>query len=173
MYFDPVTTFIYNHIMNITILCAGKIKEKFYTDAVNEYLKRLSRYAKVSITEVPDEKTPDGASEKEQELIVKKEGDRMLKHITSDAWVVALTPGGKEYASPAFSSKIERLGIAGKSSIIFVIGGSLGLSREVLERSDEQIGFGPMTFPHQLFRVMLLEQIYRAYRIMMGEPYHK
>jgi len=159
--------------MKITVLCVGRIKEKFYSDAVAEYLKRLSRYAKTEVIEVADEKTPDGASERETALILEKEGARLLKYISDDAYVIALAVGGKEYTSPEFSEKISTLATHGKSHIIFIIGGSLGISDDVLKKSNEKIGFGKMTFPHQLFRVMMLEQVYRAYRIINGEPYHK
>lgn len=159
--------------MKITVLCVGRIKEKFYSDAVAEYLKRLSRYAKTEVIEVADEKTPDGASERETALILEKEGTRLLKYISDDAYVIALAVGGKEYTSPEFAEKISTLATHGKSHIIFIIGGSLGISDDVLKKSNEKIGFGKMTFPHQLFRVMMLEQVYRAYRIINGEPYHK
>lgn len=159
--------------MKITVLCVGRIKEKFYSDAVAEYLKRLSRYAKTEVIEVADEKTPDGASERETAIILEKEGARLLKYISEDAYVIALAVGGKEYTSPEFAEKISTLATYGKSHIIFIIGGSLGISDDVLKKSNEKIGFGKMTFPHQLFRVMMLEQIYRAYRIINGEPYHK
>ncbi|OQA27311.1 MAG: Ribosomal RNA large subunit methyltransferase H [Firmicutes bacterium ADurb.Bin354] len=159
--------------MRITVLCAGKCKERFYADAVSEYVKRLSRYAKAEVIEVEDEKTPDGASDRVNEQILEKEAARMMKHIPDGAYVIALAVGGKEYTSPEFADRINDLGISGKSHIIFVIGGSLGLAESIYKRANERIGFGKMTFPHQLFRVMLLEQIYRAYRIISGEPYHK
>ncbi len=159
--------------MRITILCVGKCKERFYSDAAAEYLKRLSRYVKMQIIEVDDEKTPDGASERETELILDKEAARLEKHIPDDAYVVALAVGGKEYTSPEFADRINKLALGGRSHIIFIIGGSLGLTDRIYKRADEQIGFGKMTFPHRLFRVMLLEQVYRAYRIINNEPYHK
>lgn len=159
--------------MNITILCVGKIKEKFYQQAIDEYTKRLSRYCKLQIIEVPDEKTPDRASEKEELQIKRVEGERILKHIQDQAYVIGLAIEGKQFDSVKFSNKIQALGVSGKSQLIFIIGGSLGLDENVLKRCNEKISFSPMTFPHQLMRVILLEQIYRGYRIMHNEPYHK
>lgn len=159
--------------MKITILTVGKVKEKFYRQAIEEFEKRLSRYCKLEILEVADEKTPDNASEAEEMQIKEKEGQRLLKYIKEDAWVCALAIDGKMLDSVELSEKIEQLGIAGKSHLIFVIGGSLGLADEVLNRADFLLSFSKMTFPHQLMRVILLEQIYRGYRIMMKEPYHK
>lgn len=159
--------------MHITIYAAGKIKEKYFTDAIAEYMKRLGRYCRLEIIEVADEKTPDGASEAVERQIKSKEGERLLKAVKEDVYLIALALDGKMYDSPDFSRKLEQLGIQGKSHIGFVIGGSLGLSDEVLARSDEKISFSKMTFPHQLVRVILLEQVYRGYRIMKGEPYHK
>lgn len=159
--------------MKITILAVGKIKEGFYREAVEEFVKRLGRYCKLEIIEVADEKTPDGASEMEARQILEKEGIRLTKHLRDDAWVCALAINGKRLDSVSFSNKIEQLGISGVSHIQFVIGGSLGLSESVLGRADYKLSFSDMTFPHQLMRVILLEQIYRGYRIMMKEPYHK
>lgn len=159
--------------MKITILTVGKIKEKYLRDAIGEYAKRLSKYCKLEILEVADEKTPDHASEALEESIRQKEGDRLLKQIKSDDYVITLEIAGKMLDSVEFSKKIEQLGIQGVSHLCFVIGGSIGLSQEVLKRSDLAISFSKMTFPHQLMRVILLEQIYRSYRIMMKEPYHK
>lgn len=159
--------------MKISILCVGKIKEKFYRDAIDEYTKRLSRYCKTEIVEVTDEKTPDEASEKEEMLIKEKEGERLLGKIKEDAYVISLAIEGKKMSSTQMASTIENLSLNGKSHIVFIIGGSLGLSRKVLDRSDLLLSFSDMTFPHQLMRVILLEQIYRSYRIINGEPYHK
>ena len=159
--------------MNITIVCVGKIKEAFYKDAVNEYAKRLSRYCKFQVIEVADEKTPDQKTAHEEDLIRQKEAERILKQIKEDAYVIALAIQGKKLDSVAFSEYIERLGVQGKSNLVFVIGGSLGLHSTVLKRADDQISFSDMTFPHQLMRVILAEQIYRGFRIMNGEPYHK
>ncbi|SDH42636.1 23S rRNA (pseudouridine1915-N3)-methyltransferase [Pseudobutyrivibrio sp. 49] len=159
--------------MNVKILCVGKIKEKFYRDAIDEYVKRLSKYCSVTVTEVPDEKTSENASDTEIDIVKDKEGERILKHINERDYVIALAILGKQMDSVAFSKFIEDLGIQGKSSLVFVIGGSLGLSDNVLKRADYQISFSKMTFPHQLMRVILSEQIYRAMRIMKNEPYHK
>lgn len=159
--------------MNIKLITVGKIKEKFMRSAIDEYSKRLSRYCKLEIIELADEKTLDNASLKEEEAIKEKEGLRILSNIKEMDYVIALELKGKHLTSEEFSSKIEDLGIEGKSNVVFLIGGSLGLSQNVLNRADYKIAFSKMTFPHQLFRVMLLEQIYRGFRIMKGEPYHK
>ena len=159
--------------MKITLITVGKIKEKYLRDAIAEYSKRLSRYCKLEIIEIPDEKTPDQASEVEENSIKDKEGERLLKHIRDDMYVITLEIGGKMLSSEELAEKIEPLGIQGKSSIAFVIGGSIGLGKKVLARSDCALSFSKMTFPHQLIRVILLEQVYRGYRIMNGEPYHK
>lgn len=159
--------------MKIDIVAVGKVKEKFYRDAIEEFLKRLSKYAKVQCIEVVDEKTPDGASTALEEQIKQKEAERIFKHLKEDAYVITLEINGKRLNSVGFSKKIEELAITGKSHIQFVIGGSLGLHNFVLKRSDYALSFSDMTFPHQLMRVILLEQIYRAYRIISGEPYHK
>ena len=159
--------------MKITIITVGKIKEKYLRDAIAEYSKRLSKYCKLEILEVADEKTPDHASAIVEDQIRDKEGERILKLLKDDAYVITLEIGGKMLDSVEFSQKMEQLGIQGKSHIIFVIGGSIGLGNEILKRSDLAISFSRMTFPHQLMRVILLEQIYRSYRIMNHEPYHK
>ncbi|MDV3425714.1 MAG: 23S rRNA (pseudouridine(1915)-N(3))-methyltransferase RlmH [Bacillota bacterium] len=159
--------------MNIKITAVGKLKEKYLKEALEQYTKRLSRYAKISITELQDEKTPESASEKEEEMIKKIEGEKILKSIEEGSFVIAMDLNGKMLTSVEFSSIISDLGLQGKSNINFIIGGSLGLSPEVLQRADYKLCFSKMTFPHQLFRVMLLEQIYRGFRIMYGEPYHK
>lgn len=159
--------------MRITIICVGKIKEKFYGQAIAEYSKRLSRYCKLEIIEVADEKTPDGASEQVNNNIKAKEGERILSAIREDAYVIALAIDGKMLDSVELSEKLEQLGINGISNMTFVIGGSLGLDSRVLSCADYRLSFSKMTFPHQLMRVILLEQIYRAYRIMKNEPYHK
>ncbi len=159
--------------MKITILCVGKLKEKYFQDAVAEYSKRLSRYCKLEIVEVPDEKTPDHASEALNEQIKRTEGERLLEAIKDDGYVIALAIEGKSMDSVEFAGCLGQLGVHGCSHIYLIIGGSLGLSREVLSRADKLLSFSKMTFPHQLMRVILLEQVYRAYRIMRGEPYHK
>lgn len=159
--------------MKITLVTVGKIKEKYLKDAIAEYSKRLSRYCKLDIVEVQDEKIPDQASETVEEQIRDKEAERILKHIRDDMYVVTLEIEGRMLSSEELAEKIESLGIQGKSSIAFVIGGSIGLGKEVLKRSDYALSFSKMTFPHQLMRVILLEQVYRSYRIINGEPYHK
>ena len=159
--------------MKLTVIAVGKIKEKYLKDAVTEYSKRLSRYCKLEIIEAADEKTPDHASVAVEDAIRAKEGERLLKHIRDDMYVITLEIEGKMLTSEEFADKIETLGVQGKSSIAFVIGGSIGLGKEVLKRSDFALSFSKMTFPHQLMRVVLLEQVYRGYRIMNGEPYHK
>lgn len=159
--------------MKITIVTVGKIKEKYLRDAIAEYSKRLGKYCKLEVIEVSDEKTPDNASETMEKIIRSKEAERILKYVREDAYVIALEIGGKMLDSVEFSRKLENLGIQGKSHIVFVIGGSIGLGEDVLRRSDFALSFSKMTFPHQLMRVILLEQIYRGYRIMAGEPYHK
>lgn len=159
--------------MRISILAVGKVKESYFRDGIGEYVKRLSKYAKMEIVEVADEKTPDKASENEERLIKEKEGERLLKAIKDDAYVIALAIDGKKLDSVALSNKIETLGISGTSHIQFVIGGSLGLSEQVLKRADYKLSFSDMTFPHQLMRLILCEQIYRSYRIINHEPYHK
>ena len=159
--------------MKITIISVGKIKEKFYRDAIDEYAKRLSKYCKFEIIEVADEKTPDKCSETEEQLILSKEADKILKHVRQDMFVYALAIKGKKLDSVTFANEINQLGLNGKSSIAFVIGGSLGLHDTILKRADKHLSFSDMTFPHQLMRVILSEQIYRAYRIISNEPYHK
>lgn len=159
--------------MKITILCVGKIKEAFYRDAVAEYAKRLSRYAEFQIVEVTDEKTPERASEAEEAKILATEGERLLKAKKPDAYTIALAIDGKSLSSVGFAEKMEALALGGVSHVQFVIGGSLGLAPEVLKACDYKLSFSAMTFPHQLMRVILAEQIYRAFRIRSGEPYHK
>ncbi|MHC6180030.1 23S rRNA (pseudouridine(1915)-N(3))-methyltransferase RlmH [Clostridium sp. JNZ X4-2] len=159
--------------MNITIIAVGKLKEKYLKDAVGEYSKRLSRYCKLNVIEVMDEKTPENASEKEENVIKEKEGKRILKHLKEENYIIVLDLKGNMISSVEFASKVEQLALAGNSSITFIIGGSLGISREILQKSDYKLCFSKMTFPHQLFRVMLLEQVYRGFKIIKGEPYHK
>ena len=159
--------------MKITVLCVGKVKEKFFTDAIKEYSKRLSRYCKLEIVEVADEKTPDGASELVVSQIKEKEAERMEKYLPESAYVIALAIEGKKLTSEKLAEKIDSLGISGTSHLVFLIGGSLGMSDRLLKRADYLLSFSDMTFPHQLMRVILLEQVYRSYRIIHGEPYHK
>lgn len=159
--------------MKITLITVGKIKEKYLKDGIAEYSKRLSRYCKLEIIEVADEKTPDQASETVEEQIRDKEGERILKYLKDDMYVITLEINGKQLSSEELADKMAALGLQGKSHIAFVIGGSIGLGREVLKRSDYALSFSKMTFPHQLMRVILLEQVYRGYRIINREPYHK
>lgn len=159
--------------MKITLITVGKIKEKYLKDAIAEYSKRLSKYCKLEIIEVPDEKTPDNASAVVEDNIRAKEAQRILKHIKEDAYVITLEILGKQMSSEELANQIEQLGVTGISHIVFVIGGSIGLGQDVLKRSNFAISFSRMTFPHQLMRVILLEQVYRSYRIINGEPYHK
>lgn len=159
--------------MNIRILSVGKIKEKYLRDGIAEYAKRLGRYCKLSFSQVNDEKTPDGASLAQEEAIRKTEGERLLKQLKDNEYVIALALNGKMMDSPTLAAHLEKLAVQGNSTIDFVIGGSLGLSEEILRRADEKLCFSPMTFPHQLMQIILLEQIYRSYRIINHEPYHK
>ena len=159
--------------MKITVLSVGRIKEKFFVQAVEEYKKRLGRYCRLEIIEVADEKTPDGAGEAAVRRIKEKEGERLLSHIRDGMYVIALAIEGREKSSEELAAGLEALGLSGQSHIAFVIGGSLGLSGRVLDRADECLSFSRMTFPHQMMRVILLEQIYRSFRIIHGEPYHK
>ena len=159
--------------MKITIITVGKVKESYFRGAIEEYSKRLSKYCKLDIVEVADEKTPDKASETEEAQIKAKEAERIMKHVRDDAYVMALAIEGKQLDSVQLADKIEKLGVQGTSHIQLIIGGSLGLHQSVLSRADYKLSFSKMTFPHQLMRVILLEQIYRAYRIINHEPYHK
>ena len=159
--------------MKITLIAVGKIKERYFEDAIREYSKRLSRYCRLEIIQVADEKTPDGASEALEEQIKEKEGRRILDQIREGAYVIALAVEGKQLDSLELAARMERLAVEGKSQLVFLIGGSLGLSQEVMRRADFALSFSAMTFPHQLMRVILLEQIYRSFRIRAGEPYHK
>lgn len=159
--------------MRISIITVGKLKESFYKEAAAEYEKRLSRYCKLEIIQVEDEKTPDGASSVLEEQIKEKEGARILKVLREDAYVITLEIRGNKMDSETFAHTLEKLATYGKSHIQFVIGGSLGLHRSVSAKADLKISFSDMTFPHQLMRVILLEQIYRGFRIINGEPYHK
>ena len=159
--------------MKITILAVGKIKEKYFSAAIQEYAKRLSRYCKLEIVEVADEKTPDQASEHEEDLIRAKEAERLRRYIKDGGYVIALAIDGRQTTSQGFADKLQKLCVSGKSHIVFVIGGSIGLDQKLLQEADERLSFSQMTFPHQLMRVVLLEQIYRGFRIINGEPYHK
>jgi len=159
--------------MKITLISVGKIKEKYFTGAINEYAKRLTKYCKLEQVEVPDEKAPENLSDKEMIQVKDKEGERILAKIPEQAYVIALAIEGKQLTSEELSKTIDKLGVSGTSHIVFVIGGSLGLADAVLKRANYKLSFSKMTFPHQLMKVVLLEQVYRAYRISRNEPYHK
>lgn len=159
--------------MRVTVLAVGKVKEAYLRDAVKEYAKRLGRYCRLEIIEVADEKTPDSMSVPQRELILKKEGERLQRYLPKDAYIITLELTGRQLTSEGFSEKISSLAVQGVSHIVFVIGGSLGLGKNITDRSDLALSFSKMTFPHQLMRVILLEQIYRGYRIASGAPYHK
>lgn len=159
--------------MKISVIAVGKIKEKYFSAAIDEYMKRLSRYAKVEIIEVADEKTPDGASPAIEEQIKHREGERLLKALHDDMYAIALALDGQTLSSPALATKIAAFEVRGISHLALIIGGSLGLAPEVMQRAQEKVSFSQLTFPHQLMRVILLEQIYRSFRIIKNEPYHK
>lgn len=159
--------------MHITIIAIGKLKEKYLRDGINEYLKRLQSYAKVEIIELADEKEPYNASAAEKDQIKIKEGEHIKAKLKPDSYVIALAIEGKQFTSPALAQKIDSLASSGNSHLTFVIGGSLGLSDEILKSADLLLSFSELTFPHQLMRLILLEQIYRSFRIIKGEPYHK
>ncbi|MEC0281541.1 23S rRNA (pseudouridine(1915)-N(3))-methyltransferase RlmH [Terribacillus saccharophilus] len=159
--------------MKITIISVGKLKEKYLKQGIEEYTKRLGAYAKVDLIEVPDEKAPENLSEADMQIVKQKEGDRILSKIGPVDYVISLEIKGQMITSEQLASKIDSLATYGKSKIVFVIGGSLGLSEEVMQRSDYALSFSKMTFPHQLMKLVLVEQVYRAFRIIKGEPYHK
>jgi 23S rRNA (pseudouridine1915-N3)-methyltransferase len=159
--------------MNIKIISVGKIKEKYIKLGIDEFSKRLSKYCKLDIVEVDDEKAPENLSEKEMDIIKYKEGQKILSNIKNNTYVIALAIDGKNLSSEELADKMSNLSISGNSNIAFVIGGSLGLSKDVLDRSDFKLSFSKMTFPHQLMRLILLEQVYRGFRIIKNEPYHK
>lgn len=160
-------------LLHIDIICIGKIKETFFRDAIDEYKKRLNKYCNLNIIELPDEKIPNNASEKEVAIIKDKEGINILNSIKKDSYVISLDLKGKQYASEEFANKIKNISVNYNSSITFIIGGSLGISEKVLNNSNELFSFSKLTFPHQLFRIFLLEQIYRAFKINNNETYHK
>lgn len=159
--------------MNIKIVCVGKLKEKYFKDAIAEYQKRLSRFAKIEIVQVPDEKAPEKLSEAQQEQVKKLEGDRILSKIKEREYVYVTAIKGKERTSEDFAKELSDLAFYGHSDVTFVIGGSLGTSQAVNKRADDLISFGKLTLPHQLMRVVLIEQIYRGFMINNGSPYHK
>jgi 23S rRNA (pseudouridine1915-N3)-methyltransferase len=159
--------------MRITIIGVGKIKERFFEEAISEYVKRLSKYCKLSIIEIPDEKAPEKLSTSQMKIVKDKEGDRILQKVKDTDYVICLEIEGKSLSSEELSSLIDKIGIDGNSDVTFIIGGSLGLSKNVLNRANFKLSFSRMTFPHQLMRVIALEQIYRAFKISGNEPYHK
>jgi 23S rRNA (pseudouridine1915-N3)-methyltransferase len=159
--------------VNISIITVGKLKEKYLKQGIGEYVKRLSAYAKIDIIEIPDEKAPETLSEMEMLQVKAKEGERILAKISDDTHVIALAIEGKMKSSEELADTIDKLATYGKSKVAFVIGGSLGLSNEVMKRANDTLSFSKMTFPHQLMRLILVEQVYRAFRINRGEPYHK
>lgn len=159
--------------MKMTVIVAGKIRDKWILDGVAEYQKRLKRFGRLEIIEIPDEKVPEKYSEKETAQAVGREGQKMLSRWPADAWGIALDPGGVAIGSEGLAKLLAKRGVAGTHHVVFAVGGSNGLAPEVLSRCQKSISFGPNIFPHQLFRVMLLEQIYRARKIMAGETYHK
>lgn len=159
--------------MNITIVCIGKLKEKYWTDAVSEYRKRISGYCNLQIIELKEARLPANPSPADEEMVKVKEGEDILAHLKKNAYVITLEIRGKRFSSEQLASKIEELGLEGQGDITFVIGGSLGLSKEVSARANAKLSFSDMTFPHQMMRVILLEQIYRSFKIMRNEPYHK
>lgn len=159
--------------MHIQILTVGKLKERYLVDGIAEYVKRLGPYAKMQMIEVPDEKAPENMSPAEEQQVRVKEGERLLAKLGADVYVVALAIDGEMWTSEQLAGSLDKLATYGRSQVAFVIGGSLGLSSELLRRADMRLSFGRMTLPHQLMRLVLVEQIYRAMRINRGEPYHK
>ncbi len=159
-------------MLNIHIVCIGKVKESYLRDAINEYSKRLSKYCKLTILELPDEKIPDKLNENLANEIKEKESNAILNHIKKDSYIICLDLTGKEFSSEDFSRNLDNLSLQ-TSHITFVIGGSLGLSSEILKKAHQKICFSKMTFPHQLIRVFLLEQIFRGFKISNGETYHR
>ena len=159
--------------MRIKFITGGKLKEKYLKDGIKEYAKRISAYADIEMIEVMDERIPDKASLAEEMLVKAKEGRKILDKVKQDDYMILLDVSGKEMDSVAFSKHIEKCMIDGKSTIVFVIGGSLGHGEEILSRAQLRLSFSPMTFPHQLMRLILIEQVYRAFKIMKNETYHK
>ncbi|NMD38898.1 MAG: 23S rRNA (pseudouridine(1915)-N(3))-methyltransferase RlmH [Christensenellaceae bacterium] len=159
--------------MNFAIICVGKIKEKFYSNAINEYLKRLSSYIKIEIIEVDDEREPNQLNQKNIEILLEKEAERIFQKLKQNDYIVALTIDGNQFSSEKFADKISQLKVLHYKRIVFLIGGSLGLSENIIKKANEEISFSKMTFPHQLIRVILLEQLYRSEKIQANERYHK
>lgn len=159
--------------MKITIITVGKLKEKYLKQGIAEYTKRLSSYANIELVEVPDKKAPENLSTADMDIVKQKEGERILAKVSPDTYVITLEINGKQLTSEQLATHMDQLATYGKSKIAFIIGGSLGLGTEVLSRSDYALSFSKMTFPHQLMKLVLVEQIYRAFRINRNEPYHK
>lgn len=159
--------------MNINIIVVGKIKEKYMREGIQEFQKRLSRYCNLNIIEIDDEKAPENLSNKDMERVKEKEGKKILSKIPQNTFIISLEIEGKQFSSEELSKRVENLMVSGVNDMTFIIGGSLGLSEEVKTRSNLKLSFSKMTFPHQLMRLILLEQVYRSFRIMKGEPYHK
>lgn len=159
--------------MNINVVCVGKLKEKYWRDAIAEYSKRLGRFCSLTITELKEERLPDNASPAEEQKVIDAEGQSILKAVKNDDYVIALDVKGKGLSSEQLAEKIGDLGLQGRSNLVMIIGGSLGLSEEVRRRADFRLSFSAMTFPHQMMRVILLEQVYRAFKILHNETYHK
>lgn len=159
--------------MNISIVCVGRLKEKYWADAMSEYTKRLAKYCTFSVAEVKEEKAPENLSAAQERLVKETEGRAVQNRIRKGSYVIALDIAGKQLSSEDLSGQIQALAVEGKSSIVFMIGGSLGLSAEVLSIADMRLSFSQMTFPHQMARIILTEQIYRAFKIIKNEAYHK
>ncbi|QUW20612.1 23S rRNA (pseudouridine(1915)-N(3))-methyltransferase RlmH [Sporosarcina sp. Marseille-Q4063] len=159
--------------MNITIATVGKVRDKYMKMGIEEFSKRLKPYAKISIIEVADEKAPENLSDADMEIVKKKEAERLLAKIGENDYVIALAIEGKMKTSEELAAGLESLATYGRSKVSFVIGGSLGLHESIYKRSDELLSFSKMTFPHQLMKLILMEQVYRAFKIMKNEPYHK
>ncbi|MCT8140000.1 23S rRNA (pseudouridine(1915)-N(3))-methyltransferase RlmH [Anaerobacillus sp. CMMVII] len=159
--------------MNISIVTVGKLKEKYLINGINEYIKRMGPYAKIEVIEVPDEKAPEQLSDAEMQQVKDKEGERILAKVPADAYAIALAIEGEMWSSEKLAKELDKLATYGRSKVTFIIGGSLGLSAAVMQRADAALSFSKMTFPHQLMRLILVEQVYRAFRINRNEPYHK
>ncbi|CAM3648024.1 23S rRNA (pseudouridine(1915)-N(3))-methyltransferase RlmH [Marinicrinis lubricantis] len=160
-------------MVQITIIGVGKLKEIYWTQGIAEYTKRLGPYAKVQLVEVPDEKAPEQLSAAEEQQVKQKEGERILSHVKPDSHVIAMAIDGQALSSEQLAQHLDQLATYGKSQVVFIIGGSIGLSDDVLKRADVKLSFGKITYPHQLIRLVLVEQIYRAFKINRGEPYHR
>ena len=160
-------------MLTINIICCGKIKESFWNNAIDEYSKRLSKYIKLNIIEIPDEKVPDKVNDNIINNIKNIEANKMIQKLPKESYIIALDLNGKQYSSEEFASKLSNYSINGISSITFIIGGTLGIGEEVMKLVNEKISFSKMTFPHQLMRVIFLEQLYRAFKINNNETYHR